>query len=252
MAHRVLITGAGGAIGRLACRVLTEAGHSVRGYDRVPGPEGIEHVFGGLQETWRLNEAAQGCDTLIHLAGTPDSSDFASDLVPNNVTGTWNALEAARLTGMRRVVLASTQRVVASKSRDEHITLADGYAAGDGYALTKVFVEEMGRHFHQRHQMSIVCGRFAWFTRNAKECARHREHRERDAHSADCWYLSHDDCGRFLLAAITAPDVGFAPVFVVSHNNGRNWLDSTGSGAVIGWKPIDSWPAGTPSAITGV
>lgn len=252
MAHRVLVTGSGGAIGRVACRALLAAGHQVRGFDRGPGPDGVEHVFGSLLDSWRLNEAAQGCDTLVHLAATPDMADMVSDLVPNNISGTWNALEAARSVGMRRVVLASTLRVISGfRGQERTITVADGYHTRDAYALSKAMVEEMGRHAHQRHGLSVVCARFGWFIRNAREALSHHESRKRNANAADDWYISHDDCSRFIVAAVEHAEVGFAPVFVLSHNHGRRWADSDGSGAAIGWKPRDSWPDGTPTEILG-
>lgn len=252
MPHRVLVTGSSGAIGRVACRALLDAGHQVRGFDRGPGPAGVEHVFGNLLDAWRLQEAAQGCDTLIHLAATPDHADMVTDLVPNNISGTWHALEAARGAGMRRIILASTLRVIGGmKDAEVPITVADGYHARDAYALSKVMVEEMGRHMHQQHGLSIVCARFGWFMRNRREAEGYHHFRARDAAGADRWYLSHDDCARFFVAAVEHQQVGFAPVFVVSHNNGQHWSDTTGTGAVIGWSPRDSWPEGTPADVAG-
>ncbi len=251
MPHRVLITGSSGAIGRVAGRALLAAGHQVRGFDHGPGPAGVEHVFGNLLDRWRLNEAAQGCDTLVHLAATPDQADMVTDLVPNNISGTWLALEAARGVGMRRIILASTLRVVGGMDLKRPITVADGYATRDAYALSKVMVEEMGRHMHQQHGLSIVCARFGWFLRSFHEAEGYREARARDATAADRWYLSHDDCARFFVAAVEHPQVDFAPVFVVSHNNGQRRADIEGSGAAIDWRPRDSWPDGTPADITG-
>jgi len=250
MKHHVLITGAGGAIGRVACTHLLAAGHQVHSFDIGPGPEGVPHTFGSLSDAWRLNEAAQGCDTMIHLAATPDMADMVTDLVPNNIIGTWNALETARKLNMRRVVLASTIRVVSGlhKQGRDPITIADGYSTHDAYALSKVMVEEMGRHAHQRHGMSIVCARFAWFLRTPRSAIEFSDMRERDPATGDRWYLSHDDCGRFLVAAVEHPDVTFAPVFVVSHNNGNHATDCVESGKAVGWTPQDSWPQGTPFA----
>ncbi len=250
MKYKVLITGAGGSIGRVACAHLLAAGHQVHSFDIGPGPEGVPHTFGSLSDAWRLNEAAQGCDTMIHLAATPDMADMVTDLVPNNIIGTWNALETARKLKMRRVVLASTMRVVSGfhKQVREPITIADGYSTQDAYALSKAMVEEMGRHAHQRHGMSIVCARFAWFLRVPRNAVEYRHFRERDVDAAERWYLSHDDCGRFLVAAVEHADVTFAPVFVVSHNNGKNGVDCASGAQAIGWTPQDSWPQGTPFA----
>ena len=55
-----------------------------------------------------VSRAAEGVDALIHLAATPDDDDFLTKLLPNNILGAYHVLEAARLAGVRRVVLASS------------------------------------------------------------------------------------------------------------------------------------------------
>lgn len=60
----------------------------------------------------RLYEAAEGIDILVHLAAVPDRDDFNQELVPNNIFGTHNVFEVARLRSIRRVVYASRCRVV--------------------------------------------------------------------------------------------------------------------------------------------
>jgi hypothetical protein len=42
-----------------------------------------------------VDSACEGVDVVVHLAGTPDDADFPSDILPNNVQGMHNLLQAA-------------------------------------------------------------------------------------------------------------------------------------------------------------
>jgi hypothetical protein len=47
----------------------------------------------------------------VHLAGTPDDADFASDLLPNNILGMQNLMHACVAAGVKRIVFASSMQV---------------------------------------------------------------------------------------------------------------------------------------------
>jgi hypothetical protein len=42
-----------------------------------------------------VDSACEGVDVIVHLAGTPDDSNFLCDILPNNVQGMHNLLQAA-------------------------------------------------------------------------------------------------------------------------------------------------------------
>ena len=66
----------------------------------------------------------------MHLAATPDDADFLTELLPNNVVGVYNVFEAARLAGVRRMILASSGQVV------WHRRESPPYPIGDDVAVT--------------------------------------------------------------------------------------------------------------------
>ena len=107
-AQTVLVTGAAGRIGRAVVRELTARGHRVRAFDRTPAPAAAEVVVGDLTDAAAVRHAARGAETLVHLAATPDDDDFLTQLLPNNLVGVYHVLEAARLVGVKRLVLASS------------------------------------------------------------------------------------------------------------------------------------------------
>lgn len=75
------------------------------------GDDPVELTVGDLADVAALAKAAQGVDTMVHLAastGVPTSVENPRLDCMANVVGTLNALEAARSAGVRRFVFASS------------------------------------------------------------------------------------------------------------------------------------------------
>src|SRR5712692_3895763 len=115
---RVVVTGGAGFIGAHSCRALLEAGHSVTAVDdlshgkREAIPRGADMVIIDVRspqlaaELVRLQQEA-----VLHLAAQMDVRRSVADPLYDasvNVLGTVNALAAARKTGARRFVFASS------------------------------------------------------------------------------------------------------------------------------------------------
>src|SRR5688572_5376352 len=110
----ILVTGGTGVLGPSVVRQLVAAGHVVRVFARSAPqagalPEGIDSYIGDVTDTASLGAACAGVDVVIHLAGLLHVSDAPErDYQRTNVGGTANLLEAAKVAGARRFVLAST------------------------------------------------------------------------------------------------------------------------------------------------
>ena len=92
----VVVTGAGGFVGRELVRSLLERGHRVVGIDSAAGgiPEGAGAIAGDLGDpAIRAQALAGGCDALIHLATVPGG---AAEADPAPLPGDVEAV-AARL-----------------------------------------------------------------------------------------------------------------------------------------------------------
>src|SRR2546428_11708053 len=115
---RIGITGASGFIGSHVVDALAGAGHDVAVIDvRVPDRDDVEFREASVLDGASLNAACAGVDVLYHLAAVADVNDVVADpagAIDLNVTGTMRALEAARLNGAKRFVLASTVWVYSS------------------------------------------------------------------------------------------------------------------------------------------
>ncbi len=115
MALRVLVTGGSGFIGSHVLDVLVARGHTPVNFDRVESPhhdgDPIETVIGDATDADALSAALDGCEAVIHLAAMADVNDVKEDpegAEVANARATLAVLEAARRSGVGRVVYGST------------------------------------------------------------------------------------------------------------------------------------------------
>lgn len=115
---RIVVTGAGGFVGREICRLLLQRGDDVVGLDVNGGDmvSGIQQINGELADgSTRRALFSAGCDALIHLATVPggaaEADAVASRLV--NVDAMYDLLlDAAECRPGLRVVYASSIAVL--------------------------------------------------------------------------------------------------------------------------------------------
>lgn len=246
--RRILVTGAAGAIGRTIIPHFRKRGYFVRGLDLPPSPiENLcdEYVAGSIVDAELIERAMASCDTVVHLAATPNDNDFFTHIVPNNIIGPYNVLEAARKAGTRRAVLASTvQTVNAHPAKGKCISIQDGPATNNRYGVSKVFLESLGQMYQIRHGMEVVAIRVGWFPRNQTEFDTiKRGHPEP-------MYFSHNDACRFFTLAVEHSPVTYALVFgtscPASAAGRKNTVDLKPARELLGYVPEDTFPAGSP------
>ena len=116
----ILVTGATGHIGNVLIRKLLDQGEKVRALiwrDEDTSPlKGldVEQLVGDVLDPGSLKPAMHGVETVFHLAGVISIMPGKNPLVWKvNVEGTRNVLEAARRTGIRRLVYTSSIHAIA-------------------------------------------------------------------------------------------------------------------------------------------
>lgn len=218
MLGTVAITGAAGHIGSLVRGGLKDrAARSVlidrTGLTSRSPTEEVHRI--DLRDAEAVAAALKDVDAVVHLGGIPDEAPLP-ELLDVNVRGTHNVLEGARRQGVRRVVLASSNRVSGFYPVAETVT-AESPPRPDGlYGVSKVAVESLGRLYADKFGLSVVCLRIGSFEEAPSE-PRH----------LSTW-LSPRDCLGFVRAAITAPDARFETLYAVSANTRRFWAISAG------------------------
>jgi UDP-glucose 4-epimerase len=137
---RVLVTGSSGFLGAHLVRAHLASGNEVVGFDLQPvdpvgaGDGAAEVVVGDVRDLDALVEAMRGCEAVYHLAAVADIGAATADprrAADVNVMGTATALEACRIAGIDRLILASSVYVHS--------------AAGSVYRTTKRAAEALVR-----------------------------------------------------------------------------------------------------------
>ncbi|MCX4792089.1 MULTISPECIES: NAD-dependent epimerase/dehydratase family protein [unclassified Streptomyces] len=223
----VAITGAAGRIGSVVRVGLRDEVARLVLIDRVgltaQAPTEDVHQL-DLRDAEAVTAVLKDVDAVVHLGGVPDEAPLP-DLLDGNVRGTHNVLEGARRQGVRRVVLASSNRVSGFYPVAETVT-PEMPARPDGlYGVSKVAVEALGRLYADKFGLSVVCLRIGSF----EDAPSERRH-------LSTWLSPRDGIG-FVRTALTAPDVRFETVYAVSANTRRFW--DTDAGADLGYVPVD-------------
>lgn len=161
---RVLVTGAGGSIGRELCRQiarwepenLTLLGHGENSIFEAMlelkqdyATLALIPVIADIRDERRLNEvfSLQQPQVVFHTAAhkhVPLMQANISDAITNNVFGTQNVLQAAHTFGVERLVLISTDKAVrpanvygASKRLAELLTLDAAKKTGSSFSVVR-------------------------------------------------------------------------------------------------------------------
>lgn len=226
----VAITGGAGTIASSLRPRLRRGGRSVVLLDiRQPAiPTGPNEAFvlAGLDEVDRMTETFRGCHLIVHLGGIPSEAPW-EEILASNIDGTRNVLEAARLAGVQRVLLASSVHVVGMYQTESVSTDPVPIARPDGfYGVGKAALEALGSMYADRYGMTIVSLRIANFAE-----------RPSDARGLALWF-SPDDCARAVESAFELNAPGHHTVWGVSANT-RSPVDSS-AGKLIGFTPVDN------------
>lgn len=237
----VLVTGSAGRIGRAVVAELQRQSVPVRGFDISPTPGLADSGVGSVTDPQALRNAMVGINTLIHLAATPDDDDFHTRLLPNNVVGVYEVLEAARAADVRRLILASTGQVVWWQRFRGPLPIGPdvGPTPRGWYAATKLFMEAAGRVMAGADGRTVYAVRLGWCPRDAGQAQEIAQ-----STLAQDVYLSPGDAGRFFAAAIRAPlDGGFHVVYAMSKPVQTATYDDAPA-LRLGYEAQDTWPTG--------
>jgi len=227
---RLLLTGAGGGIGKAIRTPIAGFAEQLRLSDlagslpTTPLPH-EEIVACDLADKAAMDALIDGCDAVIHMGGVSVERPF-EQVLEANIKGVFNLYEGARRHGVKRIIFASSNHVTGFYRQDEKIdTLAprrpDGY-----YGLSKSFGEDTAQFYFDRYGIETVSVRIgSAFPAPV------------DRRMMASW-LSYADLVEVIRCGLFAPDVGHTVVFGAS-NNEATWWDNRHA-AKLGFHPRDT------------
>jgi len=169
----VMVTGGTGFIGNRIVRKLADRGEEVVCFDLAPPRANLEpyidtvrsgrvHIYrGDITQMPHLLEAinSQGVDRIIHLAALlpPDTEERPHFSMLINIQGTNNVFEAARWTGIKRVVYASSIAAfgVQETFGDRPVNEDDLTAPINVYGMTKAANDFAAQKYTQLYGLDL-------------------------------------------------------------------------------------------------
>ncbi len=119
---RVLVTGAGSALGRAVTAELRRRRHRLRLTDRRRLRTDLEFVQSRLGHTKATNALVEGMKAVVHIPGPPGDGADAADWIDACTRCTYNLLTAARGAGVEHCVYLSTLDLFAAYDEDLRVT----------------------------------------------------------------------------------------------------------------------------------
>ena len=247
---KVLVTGLAGKIGGIIRKNLSSK-YDLSGLD-LKDVTGYPTIVANLSDYDKILPSFKGIDAVVHLAADPNHQGNWESNLEHNIVGTRNVYEAARISGVQRVIFASSNHAVGfyPLKDNPYKQVYDGEFKGirqpieplpinvirpDGYyGVSKAFGESLGSYFHDEYGLSVICIRIGWVMEPDDPTF---------APSALSLWMSHQDTARVIEKSIDAPDgVGYSVVYGMSNNTYGIWDLEPGK-EVIGYEPEDN--AGT-------
>lgn len=240
---RVLITGASGLIGGLTWRSI---GHKYEfsGLNRRAVPE-IPNTEADISDFDAILPAFKGIDMVVHMANYTSDEHSWSKHLQMGIIGTRNVYEAARLNGVRRVVLGSTGDTMTGYEMDypygelaagkydkvaepwRNLTHTDPTRPKSVYGACKVFCEALGHWYSDRYGMSVLCIRLGGVLAENRPTLRRQYP----------GWLDQQDCVDMIDRCLGAPESLKYDIFNAISDNRYRWRDIAHAKEVLGWEP---------------
>lgn len=173
---RIVVTGAGGNVGRHVVAELASRGHEVAAVDRVDRPADLA---AGVR-SWTIGDVGEPAlmagvmasarpDALVHLAAIPRPSlGTPLEVFATNTQATFVALETAGDAGVRRVAIASSTSALGMVFARRPVSPlyvpvdeAHPFVGSDPYALSKQVDEATAATMQRRHGYQVVALRIS-------------------------------------------------------------------------------------------
>ena len=225
---RVWITGAAGAIGAALREHLRPRYRQLLLSDIRPIPDPApneETVIADVTDRPAMDRLARRAKALVHLAGLGGPGDL-EDLFRINVRGLFDALESARLAGIRRIVFASSNHAFGCYPVEVPVSPDMPPRPDSLYGAFKVLGETMLRTYWERHGILSVSLRIGTYRKLPI-----------DQRSLATW-LSPRDVAQLVDLSLRHPDPGCLVVNGYSGNTRIKTRDP--NWAFLGYQPQDN------------
>ena len=242
---KILVTGMSGRIGS-AVRRRMEGNHQMYALNRRDVP-GVPTTRADIADLDAIRPAFTGMDAVVHMAAGFESEGNDRMLL-SNLTGSYNIFEASREAGVKRVVYASSGRVISNYERDEpYKAIVEGrydevpanFPVIDHlaqvrpeslYGCTKLWGEALARYYSETFDMSCIVIRVGYVN---------DEVMANSTRGFSHW-SSQRDIAQLVERCVEAPDDLRFDIFFGTSGNKWNYRDIEHARNMVGYAPEDN------------
>jgi uronate dehydrogenase len=222
----ILMTGAAGRIGTFL-RPELAGKYKLRLSDIAPIDDlrpGETFVRADISNYPEMLELTKGVDAVVHFGGQSGENDWEK-ILSANIIGFRNTLEAARVNGVKRFLVATSNHAVGFYRCDQTIDHTVYPKPDSRYGVSKVFNEALASLYADRYGMEMFCMRIG-----------NVNHTPIDRRRLAIW-ISGSDMAQLVTLGIEHPDIRFEIVYGISDNE-RAWFDNANARR-LGYRPQD-------------
>ncbi|MBL8669158.1 MAG: NAD(P)-dependent oxidoreductase [Alphaproteobacteria bacterium] len=225
MPRSVLITGAAGGLGTRLRGLMRGLYPRLVLTDRAT-PKDLQpdetFVAADLAQLDEMERVMAGIDAVVHLGGMSVENEWQA-ILDANIIGLYNAFEAARRCGVKRVVFASSFHVVGYYRRNRRFGTEARVRPDSRYGASKAFGEALASLYADKHGLRVLSIRIG-----------NIDDRPVDKRRLSGW-LSPPDFLQLVRIGLEHPDLHCEIVWGVSDNE-RNWWDNEAA-LRLGYRP---------------
>ena len=228
MNKKVLVTGASGHLGGMLFRSLAKIGYrNLVGTDikKKYIEKNNKFILADLKNFKTTVKMTKGFHAIVHFGAIP-IEDTQPNILQNNIVGTYNLFEAARINKVKRIIFASSNHAIGFHRRTTKLNHFSNQRPDSHYGLSKAFGEELSRFYADKFNIKSLCIRIGTCLR-APEDRRH----------LSTW-ISYSDLTQLVDIGIKHKAIHHEIVYGASKNKKSWWNNSRAY--QLGYKPKDS------------
>jgi len=239
MSEKILVTGSEGLIGKILVKNLSSE-FEIFSLDKV-NCQREKYYRVDISDFDKLSSVFKrldGPDYVVHLAADARVNACWDSVLENNIIGTRNVYELARIKKVKKIIFASSNHVTAgyesslpSLPQDFLINVNYPVRPDSDYGVSKIFGEAIAREYFDLYGLESICLRIGAVLRDDDPT----RVEERDA---KLW-LSHQDLVQLFKKSLEGK-VKFGIYYGISDNQKR-FYDISNAEKELGYKPRDGF-----------
>jgi uronate dehydrogenase len=228
MNKKILVTGASGHLGGMLFSSLVKVGYkNLVGTDlrKKNIKKNQKFILANLKNFKTVIKMTKGIHAIVHFGAIP-IEDTQQNILNNNIIGTYNLFEAARINKVKRIIFASSNHAIGFHRRTTKLNELSTQRPDSHYGLSKAFGENLSRLYADKFGIKSMCIRIGSCLKNPQD----RRH-------LSTW-ISYEDLTQLVDIGIKHKSIHHEIVYGASKNKKTWWNNSRAF--KLGYKPKDS------------